>query len=248
MVEFVMADRLDVDALSAAFAASGRIRIDSFLDAASAAALHQELVASRDWRLTANRGEQVIDFADAQLRAFGPDQWAKLRRAVELGGRYGFQFCYETIRLAHDGDSGDSLLARFADFMSSPAVVGLVRSITGAADIGFADAHASRYRAHHFLTTHDDRVDQMGRRAAYVLGLTPEWRPDWGGLLLFHDANGNIVRGEVPAFNTLDLFSVPQPHSVSWVTPLAAAPRYAITGWLRSHGDRDLPASPDAAR
>jgi Rps23 Pro-64 3,4-dihydroxylase Tpa1-like proline 4-hydroxylase len=74
----------------------------------------------------------------------------------------------------------------------------------------------------------------MGRRAAYVLNLTPEWRPDWGGLLQFYDAMGNVSRAFTPGFNVLNIFRVPQPHSVSWVTPLAAAPRYAVTGWLRA--------------
>jgi SM-20-related protein len=37
----------------------------------------------------------------------------------------------------------------------------------------------------------------------------------------------------VPSFNTLDLFAVPQRHSVSIVTPSAQHRRYAVTGWLR---------------
>ena len=43
-----------------------------------------------------------------------------------------------------------------------------------------------------------------------------------------------VARGYMPAFNTLNIFRVPQPHSVAWVTPLAGAPRYAVTGWLRA--------------
>jgi Rps23 Pro-64 3,4-dihydroxylase Tpa1-like proline 4-hydroxylase len=39
----------------------------------------------------------------------------------------------------------------------------------------------------------------------------------------------------MPKFNTLDLFAVPQQHSVSMVTPAAPVRRYAVTGWLRSH-------------
>ena len=57
---------------------------------------------------------------------------------------------------------------------------------------------------------------------------------DWGGLLLFHDGQDNVTRGYLPVFNSLNLFSVPQRHNVTWVTPLAAAPRYAVTGWLRA--------------
>ena len=69
--------------------------------------------------------------------------------------------------------------------------------------------------------------------AAYVFGLSPDWRTEWGGLLLFHRAGGE-VEGLTPAFNTLNLFAVPQLHSVSQVTRAAPMRRYSIPGWLRS--------------
>jgi len=71
------------------------------------------------------------------------------------------------------------------------------------------------------------------RHAAYVYNLTPAWRADWGGLLLFHGDDGNVTRGLTPSFNALNIFAVPQPHSVSMVTPFAASRRYSVTGWLR---------------
>lgn len=236
MTSFALNPNLDVDRLAALFAARRRLQIANFLAADCADALAAELAASQAWRLAVNRGEQILDFDAATQARFTPEQWAKLHKAIALGGRYGFQFCYDTIRLPKPGTGGDAppLLRAFVDFLSSPATRDVFRAVTGAADIGFADGHASRYRAHHFLSTHDDRVDAMGRRAAYVLNLTPEWRPDWGGLLLFYDRHGNVERGFTPAFNSLNLFAVPQAHSVSWVTPLAAQPRYAVTGWLRA--------------
>ncbi len=54
----------------------------------------------------------------------------------------------------------------------------------------------------------------MKRIAAYVLNMTPQWRPDWGGALLFSDRPGHISEGYLPAFNALNLFSVPQEHLV----------------------------------
>jgi Rps23 Pro-64 3,4-dihydroxylase Tpa1-like proline 4-hydroxylase len=60
------------------------------------------------------------------------------------------------------------------------------------------------------------------------------WRLEWGGLLLFHGSDGNVERGLVPAFNSLNLFAVPRMHSVSEVTRAAAYRRYSITGWLRA--------------
>ena len=36
----------------------------------------------------------------------------------------------------------------------------------------------------------------------------------------------------MPRFNALNVFAVPQPHSVSIVSPFAVGARYSVTGWL----------------
>ena len=84
------------------------------------------------------------------------------------------------------------------------------------------------------LTAHDDEIAGKKRHAAYVFGLTPQWKTEWGGLLLFHTADGDVAHGLLPRFNTLNIFKVPQLHSVSMVNEAAAYRRYSITGWLRS--------------
>ena len=228
---FELAASLDPNALRDVFEAEGRLQIAPFLSERSASDLHHWLSENAEWRLTANRGDQILDFDLEQVAQWKPEQHRLLEEAVTNGGRYNFQFRYEVVRLKA-GAPGPR--ADFTDFMSRGEVIELMRRVTGAIDIAFADAHASRYRAGHFLTTHDDMADNMGRRAAYVLNLTPKWRPDWGGLLQFFDSRSDVARAFTPSFNALNLFSVPQPHNVSWVNPLAGAPRYAITGWLRA--------------
>ena len=238
MIEFELRQGLDVADLAARFRESGRLQILDFLAADPARKLYDVLAASPDWKLAINKGEEILHFDEAAIAAWPPERQATLNRAVAMGGRYGFQFRYETIRLPKESDNTGSeaiaALQELTHFLSAPEMVAFMRTLTGAADIAFADAHASRYKPGHFLTTHDDKSDTMGRRAAYVLNLTPKWRPDWGGMLLFYDNLGNVIRGFTPGFNTLNIFRVPQAHSVSWVTPLAGQPRYAVTGWLRA--------------
>ena len=242
MTSFALQPGLDPAALAEAYEQDGRLQIVNFLRHDGAQALFRQLAESREWRLAINRGEQIEDFDPAELAAGPPERLEALDRAVVEGGRQDFQFRYQTIRLPEYGTGAAQvpppLLREFVDFLCSAEMVGFMRTLTGVKDIGFADGHASRYEPGHFLTAHDDTNVGFGRRAAYVLNLTPQWRPDWGGLLLFYDERGNVVRGFTPAFNTLNIFRVPQPHNVSWVTPLAGAPRYAVTGWLRA-GERD---------
>lgn len=238
MSSFVLRAGLDPAALAETFHRDGRLQIVDFLRHDGALALFRQLAESREWRLAVNKGEQIEDLGLAEVAAWPAEKKAAFEREVVAGGRQGFQFRYETIRLPEYGTGSGQvpppLLAGFVDFLSSPEMIAFFRELTGAQDIALADGHASRYQSGHFLTAHDDTNVDMGRRAAYVLNLTPQWRPDWGGVLQFYDERGNIVRGFIPAFNTLNIFKVPQPHSVSWVTPLAGAPRHAVTGWLRA--------------
>lgn len=239
MAPFALRPRHDAAALAEAFVAGGgRLQIVDFLRHDTALALFRALTGSEAWRLAVNRGEQVTDYPLAEVAAWPAERQSALDREVVEAGRHAFQFRYETIRLPEYGpgweEGAPPLLQAFVDFLCSDEAIALLRDVTGLGDIAFADGHASRYRPGHFLTVHDDSNVDMGRRAAYVLNLTPQWRPDWGGALLFYDERGNVARGFTPSFNTLNLFRVPQPHSVAWVTPLAGAPRYAVTGWLRA--------------
>jgi Rps23 Pro-64 3,4-dihydroxylase Tpa1-like proline 4-hydroxylase len=227
---------LDWGRLAAEFAARGRIRVHDFLADPLPAALHAELRRREDWRQIVNSGDKVFELDRRTRAAMSPDQAQALEAAVQAGARSGFQYRYETLRLS-DGDGGgppgDPELSAFTRWMSSGEVRDCLRGMTGAEAIGFADGQATAYAPGDFLTGHTDEVPGKQRHAAYVFGLTPQWRTEWGGLLLFH-AEREAVSGVSPGFNTLDVFAVPQLHSVSRVAPEAAFRRYAITGWLRS--------------
>ncbi|QIK95399.1 hypothetical protein G7076_01875 [Sphingomonas sp. HDW15A] len=54
-----------------------------------------------------------------------------------------------------------------------------------------------------------------------------------GGYLNFFDDSWDVTHAILPRFNTLNLFAVPQWHSVSEVSASAPIARYAITGWGR---------------
>ena len=228
---------LDAASIRASFARSGRLQIRPFLEERCAAALREHLRARTDWRLVLNAGERVFEIDRAGQAALSAVQREELERQVAAAARSGFQYRFESVRVADDAPSrraSATLLDRFALFMSSEPVLRLLRGVTGARDIGFADAQATCYGAGHFLTAHDDDVEGKGRRAAYVLGLTEGWRADWGGLLMFHRPNGDIDEAWLPRMNALSLFAVPQAHSVSLVAPFAGTDRYSVTGWLRA--------------
>lgn len=230
---------LDVAAAAARFAALGHVRLHPVLTPEAAEALHLEARSRADWKQVINSGAKVFELDRPTRAAMAPDQAQALDAAVIAGAREGFQYRYETLRLPDGNDKAPaagpaaaSLLAQFPHWLSQPAQRTVLQTITGHPDIAFADGQATAYSPGDFLTGHDDAIPGKHRRAAYVLGLTPVWRTEWGGLLLFHRSDG--LTGVSPEYNSLDLFAVPQLHSVSQITASAAYRRYAVTGWLRA--------------
>jgi SM-20-related protein len=233
---FRLGRTFNVDAARAAFARDGRAEITDFLDPVCAEALRRHLLGRDDWKLVINAGDSVYEMPRAAAAALSETQRREMEARVVEAARHGFHFRYEAIRVSDDPAqraARASALDRFVAFLSSAEVLGLLREISGIADLDFADGQATAYSTGHYLTRHDDNVAGKQRRAAYVLGLTPHWRPEWGGLLMFHREDGHVAEAFVPAMGALRLFAVPVSHSVSYVTPMAPEPRLSVTGWLR---------------
>lgn len=233
---FTLDPTLDLAVLADRYRREGRVVIDNPLAGDATLLLAAHLRQRNDWRKLVLSGERVVEFDRARWASIAPDRAEALNLAVYAAARAGFQFRFDSIRVsdaAWDREADTTPLGRFARWLSSPAMLDALRTITGADDVQFADAQATAYAPGDFLTVHDDAVAGKHRRAAYVFGLTPGWRPEWGGLLLFHGRGGEL--GAVtPGFNRLTIFAVPQDHSVSEVTRAAPARRYSITGWLRA--------------
>lgn len=227
---------LDGKALAATFAASGHAQIRDLLHPDDAEALRAEMRRREDWKQVVNDGDRVFDLDRATRAAMSAEQLDVLDQSVFAGARAGFQHRYEAIRVPDakaEREASDDIFAKFALWLSTGEVRAFLRDVIGRPELEFADAQATAYAPGDFLTAHDDAVEGKNRLAAYVFGLTPRWRPEWGGLLLFHDDDGDIAHGLTPRFNALNLFAVPRVHSVSMVTRAAPYRRYAVTGWLR---------------
>ncbi|WP_066683766.1 2OG-Fe(II) oxygenase family protein [Caulobacter sp. CCH9-E1] len=228
---------LDPAAFAAAYAREGVARIPDVFEPAVVDRLAGILEQTIDWDVICSdeRGEaEVLDRARRQ--ALGGEAVVQRLHAATTRAREGFAYVYLGYPMIDaylaGRDPGHPIHA-VTEFLNSEAFIGFCAAVTGETTVTKIDGQATCYRPGDFLTLHDDTG--VGERlAAYTLGLTRRWRPDWGGQLLFHDAKGDVERGYAPAWNTLTLFRVPRVHSVAPVAPYAGAPRLMVTGWLRN--------------
>ena len=226
---------LDISEIAANYHRSGRVRITDFF-ASGATETRSYLESTDEWIQVISAEDGALEFDVEQRAQIDSRRWAKIQRDMHKRACTGFQYNYGSIRIPGDGELDEDIgpLYSFANFVRSGPFLDLLSSITGKNDLHFTDGQATAYGTGDFLTGHDDNVIGKNRVAACVFGLTRIWRLEWGGVLVFHHTDHQSGELIVPQFNTLDLFKVPQIHSVSFVTPAAPHRRLAVTGWLNT--------------
>lgn len=232
---------LDREAFADRYRCNGRVQVRNVLTEATAAEIRKILAAHTPWGIAGQAGTHARPDAVEAPQMRTPDGQARARSIIEAahkaaaGGDYACRFGRYPILEAYQQQwSPDSPHDLLLEYLNAPDFLGLVRDITGIDNLVKADAQATMFGPGHFLGRHIDSHVAEGWRVAYVLNMAgDDWHPDWGGYLNFLDEDGDIVEGWRPRFNTLNLFSVPQAHSVGYVPPFAPAQRFAITGWVR---------------
>jgi len=122
----------------------------------------------------------------------------------------------------------------FRKILSSPAFIRLMNSLTGLQLEKNAEAFISRYGGNCFLTVHNDKGNGQ---IAFVINLTHDWKPQYGGIFHLLTKDRTTIRNTVcPQFNSITIFKVPEPdgvpHYVSHVAPSVTKYRYAVSGWF----------------
>ena len=241
---FALNPDLDRAALAKEFAANTRVQVRNFLTRETAEEIRKILAEATPWGLAMqaegsafNGPQQILPHemrtpsAQQRAQAIGQATDASAAR-----GDYAFRFAqYPILQAVQEGWAKDSPHEILLEHINAPEFIELARTITGEPDLIKADGQATLFAKQQFLGRHIDSHVMEGWKIAYVMNFTiDDWHPDWGGYLQFLNDDGDIVQGFRPRFNSLNLFRVPQTHSVSFVAPFAPLGRYAVTGWLRT--------------
>lgn len=227
---------LDPLVLAREYANDQRVQIRDFLVPDSAQYVYGAL---RDlpWNLVYRDGANVVQLPPERLGALTQQDAARIRQTVDKGARSGFQFLYNSFPILEryfDAQRKEHAIFRAFEFLNSPEMLALLRTVTGLENTRWLDAQGALYQASHFLKYHTDESAEEPRLAAYVLSFAENWDVDWGGLLQFWNDEDDIEFALRPRFNALNLFAVPRRHSVSAVASWSPGLRFSITGWLRA--------------
>jgi SM-20-related protein len=219
-------------AFADAFQRDGVVQASDFLSEPSAQAV-AHVLAELPYVIVApdERGDTLV-LDNQVMERFGQDQVRSFLNDTIRRASNGFAFIHRSYPLQDEyARSPENPAAGITEFLQSRAFLDFGAKIIGQPVDGVR-VQASHYRKGDFLTLHDDSHTRDERLAAFTLGFTRGWRPDWGGQLLFHDAAGDVIRGFAPRFNVLTVFAVPKAHSVAPVAAYATQPRFSLTGWF----------------
>ncbi len=230
-----LADRLPD--IQREYQANGKVFVKDYLRADLADALYRCIDKHIEWSLVVStrNGDKLVPPEEYGLMS-------KKQRLAQLPPKpksvMDYVFAYERFDIGLDLFTSkypwSEPLHELYEGFRQPAYIALMQAITGNKQGRKVSMQLSRYRSGHYLTPHYDTDNDVSTLAAHVLGLTPVWKKEWGGLLTFCDENGKASEYRIPSFNTLALFHVPQWHYVSPVKSSVVRTRNSIFGWYFS--------------
>jgi len=223
-------DIINKSALKDQFSKNGIVRIFNFLEQTSLEQLKVSMETKVDYGNAFYLEGQNRQASDVEIQKLPAATQQQLYRDIHTDASKGAGFLYGRHKIEKNSlvELNDTL-----KLINSEHILNLIGEITSQPELQYADGQATRYRRGDFLTRHNDSAPGETRRIAYVLGLTQDWHPDWGGLLQFFEQDGTPTTSWSPAINSLTLFNVDKIHSVTSIAPFALKSRYSVTGWFR---------------
>jgi len=228
-----LSKKLDTKKLAKAFKETGRLQIPDFLEPKAAEEVFSALTLKTPWQITYNEGKRAkwLDPKDVEVK-IGRRIREMTNMIFESAAKGDFQYV-RNARLLKENQTGmrplEQTLVDAYDFLTGKEILGLIKAVTGAA-VKRADAEAHWYQNDHFQSRGDGRETGGKPLVGFSLNMARDWLAEWGGNTFFYGKGGDIEEVFVPAFNTLEIFSIPASHSIGLVAPFAQKFRVSITG------------------
>jgi len=230
---------LDIPALHQEYKETGAVAVKDLLSADVAEAVYEAMKHNVPWELHVKRpkssGKVEIISHENALKLTEKEKLKLVPKILTLKDNdLSFIYYRHTIPTTEDAASENLLiLTQVTRYFNSKNYLKLMGEITGDYSGQEVSTWASRYDSNHHLSIHMDENPTQHRIAAHVLGLTKNWKREWGGQFAFCDARGKPVSYHPPKFNQLTLFKVPRLHLVNKIKPYAKESRFSLFGWYK---------------
>lgn len=229
MYESIINNIDNIQVLNTNFKANKRIKISNILNNNFAEVLFKYAFFEKNWILSTginkNKYEKINNKQNEKINSA---QIKNVNNAFEKGHfTYIFYRTMNNINMSYEEFT-------LRKYLNSNIFINLLNEITELNITHLTTMFMSKYTNGSFLSIHSDKGNG---RLAFVINLTKNWKPIYGGNLHFlSDNRTDIIDTYVPEFNTLTLFYVPEengiPHFISHIVPNIKISRYAITGWF----------------
>lgn len=221
--------------LKAHYEEFGWVSIKDVLEEQFAQREYQKYCQEQDWEIVTIYQGRPFMVSIHELRAQAPEFRNQfIHDAVNYAAQSPFQYFYENVRLQGPGAVARARYSDILDTFNSQEFLEIMGEITEPDADRVIETQMTKYSAGYFLKQHDDGEpgDSNQRLCAFVLNMTKNWRPDWGGSLHIQNDDGSNAAAVAPGFNQLNLFKVPRKHFVSQVANYCPESRLAMSGWL----------------
>jgi SM-20-related protein len=219
----------NIDILKNEFSTKHKTKITNFLNNQFSEMLFQHIVTNKDWSLAT--GIDSVKYEKKQIPQNDNANNMQMKKVNSSFGKDHFTYIFYR--------SMNNVNVSYFEFtirkvLNSFEFINILNDITGLQLTKLNTLFLSRYKASNFLSPHSDKGNG---RLAFVLSMTKNWKPQYGGVLHFmNDERTEITESVVPSFNNFFIFHIPGnegvPHFVSHVSPNVIFSRYAITGWF----------------
>lgn len=235
----IISKNFNLEHLQQEFKETGAVVIKDLLCDDVAEAVYESLEKGVPWELHSKKpkigGEVIIINPEETLKLTAKEKLKLVPRILTLQDN-DLSFVYNRFTIPtteKDACEYSLILAQVAQYFNSKEYLQLLGDITGDHRGQELSIWASRYDPNHHLSVHHDESRYQGRIAAHVLGLTKNWKKEWGGNFAFCNDQGKPVDYHMPRFNCLTMFKVPRLHLVSQIKPYAQEFRYSFFGWYK---------------
>ncbi|MFT4261478.1 MAG: 2OG-Fe(II) oxygenase [Candidatus Woesearchaeota archaeon] len=229
-------NKIDYSNIKKKFEKSNYVVIEDFLDEKYAEELYNFLNYEMplDWWYSVSLSDKDQDFMTTRNLVENKYRIIQERLMAERTFNKG-DFSYHFYRTLNDHiEECTCRECEFRKWVVGEEFLKALNKMTGMKFTRYATLFASKYSEGCFLSPH---TDESNGDIGFVLQLTKDWLPQWGGLLTFlNDDCDKITDVKIPKFNALTLFKLPDQkgkwHYVSHVNQGVKKSRIAITGWF----------------